>query len=205
MTKRTQNKNQKFENLIKAAFELFEKKDTGAVSIDEIVQRAGVAKGTFYLYFQNKPDLIAKMILKKANESLSGQGIHKEIKTEAEFDLAAKKILDYLTEFLEQNKTLTKLIDKNVHICVQAVLDTSETAFRDLYDKITKYFVERGVPKEEISIKMYIYLETVVSSCCNAILRGRPGDLEEVKANLYDIVTLSRYHIVQKREQKEHA
>ena len=195
MTKRTQNKNQKFENMIRAAFELFEKKDTGAVSIDEIVQKAGVAKGTFYLYFQNKPDLIAKMILKKASEYLSREGVHPEISTEADFRKSTQKYLDYLVDFLLQNLTLTKLIDKNIHLCVRAVLEHTEGEFADLHQKIVAYFEQNGVPMREVEIKMYIYLETVVSACCNSILRGQPAEIDEVKKNLYDIITLSRYHI----------
>ena len=195
MTKRTQNKNQKFENMIRAAFELFEKKDTGAVSIDEIVQKAGVAKGTFYLYFQNKPDLIAKMILKKASEYLSREGVHPEISTEADFRKSTQKYLDYLVDFLVQNLTLTKLIDKNIHLCVRAVLEHTEGEFADLHQKIVAYFEQNGVPMREVEIKMYIYLETVVSACCNSILRGQPAEIDEVKKNLYDIITLSRYHI----------
>ena len=195
MTKRTQNKNQKFENMIRAAFELFEKKDTGAVSIDEIVQKAGVAKGTFYLYFQNKPDLIAKMILKKASEYLSHEGVHPEISSEADFRKSTQKYLDYLVDFLVQNLTLTKLIDKNIHLCVRAVLEHTEGEFADLHQKIVAYFEQNGVPMREVEIKMYIYLETVVSACCNSILRGQPAEIDEVKKNLYDIITLSRYHI----------
>ncbi len=204
MTKRNQKKTQKFDSLIAAAFDLFEKKEIAAVSIDEIVQKAGVAKGTFYLYFHNKPDLIGKLILKKASEYLSEEGVQPEITTEAEFNVSTQKYLDYLTDFLENNPTLTKLIDKNVHLCVHAVLENTDGAFGDLYQKIVKYFTERGISEREINIKMYIYLETVVSSCCNAILRNQPGTIEEVKPNLYDIVTLSRYHLIEleQREQK---
>lgn len=202
MTKRNQKKSQKFDSLITAAFDLFEKKEVTAVSIDEIVQKAGVAKGTFYLYFHNKPDLIGKLILKKASEYLSEEALHPKIETAEDFDDSAQKYLDYLTSFLESNLTLTKLIDKNVHLCVRAVLENTEGALGDLYSKIVTYFTERGIPEREINIKMYIYLETVVSSCCNAILRNQPGTIEEVKPNLYDIITLSRYHLIEQREQK---
>lgn len=65
MDKITQKKNEKYANLISAAYELFEKEGIGGVSIDDIVKKAGVAKGTFYLYFKDKVDLISKLILKK--------------------------------------------------------------------------------------------------------------------------------------------
>ena len=51
MDKMLQKKNEKYQKLIAAAFDLFENNGISAVSIDDIVKKAGVAKGTFYLYF----------------------------------------------------------------------------------------------------------------------------------------------------------
>ena len=52
-----QNKEQKKEKLLEAAFFLFTRKDINEVSISEIAREAGIAKGTFYLYFKDKYDL----------------------------------------------------------------------------------------------------------------------------------------------------
>jgi AcrR family transcriptional regulator len=42
----------------KCAVELFEKQGVEETSVNQIVHRAGVAKGTFYLYFESKDELI---------------------------------------------------------------------------------------------------------------------------------------------------
>ncbi len=44
--------------LVDAAFEVFIAKGVAATSVDDIVERAGVAKGTFYLYFATKGDAV---------------------------------------------------------------------------------------------------------------------------------------------------
>ena len=44
--------------LVDAAFGVFMRKGVAASSVDDIVEAAGVAKGTFYLYFQTKDDAI---------------------------------------------------------------------------------------------------------------------------------------------------
>ena len=44
--------------LVDAAFGVFMDKGVAASSVDDIVEAAGVAKGTFYLYFQTKADAI---------------------------------------------------------------------------------------------------------------------------------------------------
>lgn len=47
--------------IVASAARLFREKGVRAVSIDEIVQGAGIAKGTFYLYFKTKDDLLEKL------------------------------------------------------------------------------------------------------------------------------------------------
>ncbi len=47
--------------ILASAARLFREKGVRAVSIDEIVQGAGIAKGTFYLYFKTKDDLLEKL------------------------------------------------------------------------------------------------------------------------------------------------
>ncbi|WP_099210037.1 TetR/AcrR family transcriptional regulator [Thermococcus henrietii] len=49
------------EKLVSSAMELFAKKGFDKTTVDEIVARAGVAKGTFYLYFKSKDDLIKEL------------------------------------------------------------------------------------------------------------------------------------------------
>ena len=54
MGKAAENKQQKREALLNTAFKLFTTKGLHNTSIADIVEQAGVAKGTFYLYFKDK-------------------------------------------------------------------------------------------------------------------------------------------------------
>lgn len=62
------NKRQKKESLLDSAFQLFTKNGFHKTSISDIVASAGVAKGTFYLYFKDKYDLRNHLISHKANQ-----------------------------------------------------------------------------------------------------------------------------------------
>ncbi len=53
----------KKELIFNAGKKLFEQYGYKKVSIDEITQKANVAKGTFYLYFSNKDDLYTQILL----------------------------------------------------------------------------------------------------------------------------------------------
>lgn len=193
MDKIAQKKNEKYQNLISAAFELFEHDGVSSVSIDDIVKKAGVAKGTFYLYFKDKFDLISKLILKKATDFLHLDAENMQIQNDADFDHCVARFVDILVTFLEKNKTLTLLIDKNVDVCVSAMIENREGPLKALYDNILAFFESRGFSAEVVRIKMYIYIDMIVSSCCNAILRGKPYSLQEIKPHLYEIVAVSIY------------
>ena len=43
--------------LVDAAFEVFLEKGVASTAVDDIVEKAGVAKGTFYLYFESKEEV----------------------------------------------------------------------------------------------------------------------------------------------------
>ena len=50
------------ERILEAALEVIAEKGPHETTIDEIAQRAGVAKGTVYLYFKNKDSLLASLM-----------------------------------------------------------------------------------------------------------------------------------------------
>ena len=59
-----QQKQEKKQNLLDAAYALFTEKGVAKTSVDEIVRGANVAKGTFYLYFRDKGDVLRELIYK---------------------------------------------------------------------------------------------------------------------------------------------
>ena len=62
MGKLENNKQQKLTSLLNTAFNLFTTQGVAKTSIAEISQKAGIAKGTFYLYFKDKYDIRNRLI-----------------------------------------------------------------------------------------------------------------------------------------------
>ena len=54
MGKVDENKHQKMDALFQSAYDLFLNQGIEKTSISDIAKKAGVAKGTFYLYFADK-------------------------------------------------------------------------------------------------------------------------------------------------------
>ena len=65
MGKEENKKQQKRDSLLESAFSLFIDHGFNKTSISDIVNQAGVAKGTFYLYFKDKYEIRDILIVKK--------------------------------------------------------------------------------------------------------------------------------------------
>ena len=68
MGKLDKNKRLKIDSLLNTSFELFIAKGINKTSISDIVEKAGVAKGTFYLYFKDKYDIKDRLIVHKTSQ-----------------------------------------------------------------------------------------------------------------------------------------
>ena len=61
-------KNKRIQQLLQTSFELFTEKGFTKTTISDIVNRAGLAKGTFYLYFKDKYDLRDRLVTYKTSQ-----------------------------------------------------------------------------------------------------------------------------------------
>lgn len=198
MDKITKKKNEKYTKILDTALGLFEKNGTHLVSIDEIVKGAGVAKGTFYLYFKDRYDLISTLIIEKASKYMSLLSDKYEPRDFGDVSTSVRHYIEYISDFLQKNKTLCILIEKNLNTCVNAVAQTKEGPIKELYEKIFSELINCGVAESEARAKLYLYIELIVSSCCNAIIRETPYTIEELKPHLCQIIESSIVNIIKR-------
>lgn len=198
MDKITKKKNEKYTKILDTALGLFEKNGTHLVSIDEIVKGAGVAKGTFYLYFKDRYDLISTLIIEKASKYMSLLSDEYKPRDFGDVSTSVHHYIEYISDFLQKNKTLCILIEKNLNTCVNAVAQTKEGPIKELYEKIFSELINCGVSDAEARAKLYLYIELIVSSCCNAIIRETPYTIEELKPHLCQIIESSIVNIIKR-------
>ncbi len=198
MDKITKKKNEKYTKILDTALRLFEKNGTHLVSIDEIVKGAGVAKGTFYLYFKDRYDLISTLIIEKASKYMSLLSDEYKPRDFGDVSTSVRHYIEYISDFLQKNKTLCILIEKNLNTCVNAVAQTKEGPIKELYEKIFSELINCGAAEAEARAKLYLYIELIVSSCCNAIIRETPYTIEELKPHLCQIIESSIVNIIKR-------
>ena len=124
MGKLESNKQQKRTSLLDTAFKLFTTQGVSKTSIAEISQKAGIAKGTFYLYFKDKYDIRNKLISHEASKLFKNAAtalnrhIYEETAKNAAFTISFTNqivfIADHIINALNDNQTLLTFISKNL-------------------------------------------------------------------------------------------
>ena len=183
----------KEERLLKTAFELFTEKGIKDTSIQEIVDRAEVAKGTFYLYFKDKYEIRDILIAKKSKKLF--KDALAELRKNYIVNLSDQVIfiINYVIDELSKVPTLLKFISKNLSwgIYSKTVLKIYEER-EDEEDSVYKLFL-KGIKENHIELKnpevtLYMIIELVSSTCFNSILYHDPLPIEEFKPYLYDTI-----------------
>lgn len=190
MGKADQNKKAKLERLLNTSFELFTSKGLNKTSISDIVERAGVAKGTFYLYFKDKYDIRNRLIAHKssqlfmqAHEALSRENI-------TEFDDKIIFIMNYVLDALGSNKGLLSFIYKDLSWAVfkkalTSNVSSSDVDFVAIYNNMLE---ESGHKFRDPEVMLFLIMELVGSTGYSAIMYSDPVSLEGLKPHLEQAV-----------------
>ena len=183
-------KENKRNKILDESFKLFRKKGTTNTSIQEITDNAGVAKGTFYLYFKDKYDLQEQLIIKKSNELFKSALKKCEKENIKNFTDKLIFIINDILDNLNNNKLLLKFISKNLSFGLYSDRITEIMNNSDL--TIKKLFVD-GLKKDNINIKnpevtLFLIIELVSSTCLSVITENNPVGLDEYKKILFDTI-----------------
>lgn len=100
------------ERLLDASQKLFTLHGFKKVSVDEIVQKAGLAKGTFYIYFPSKEDLYRELMEKNMNTMIAPAMI-KYLKGETDLQMLLYKKTILGVHMIKKNKLLKELMREN--------------------------------------------------------------------------------------------
>lgn len=192
MSKVQENKKKKKESLFNTAYELFTTKGIQKTAISDIVERAGVAKGTFYLYFTDKYDLRNKLISHKASELFSAA--NKEL-AHRQIPGVEKQIIfivNYIIDYLNANRSLLNFISKNLvwGIFRNTLNIPAEDSDLNFYDIYLKMLAEDKSDYEEPEVMLFTIIELTGSTCYNSILYNEPLSIDKYKPYLFRTIQL---------------
>lgn len=183
-------KENKRKDLLNAAFELFTTKGFHSTTITDIVERAGIAKGTFYLYFKDKTDIRNRLISSKATQ-LFRQACEKLEQTEiAELDEQFLFLTDEILACLEKDKSLLFFLSKHLSWGIFRSSLSDEKAVdgptaKELYHQL---ILRSSYRFDNPEIIIYLIIELVAGVSYNAILYEDPATIDELKPYIHTMI-----------------
>ena len=187
------DKEGKQNRLLNTAFKLFTEKGTKDTSIQEIVDNASVAKGTFYLYFKDKYEIRDILIVQKSQKLFSDALKSLRKNYISDFSDSIIYIINYVIDELTKNPLLLKFISKNLSWGVfnKTVLnlhDKSMDSENSVYGLFIKGIKENNIKIENPDVTLFMIIELVGSTCFNSILYKEPLPIDEYKTYLYKTI-----------------
>lgn len=175
--------------MLDTAFRLFMSRGINNTSISDIAAQAGVAKGTFYLYFKDKYDIHNKLICHKSSQLFRNAAaeLDKRRKDISTFEDTMIFIIDSIIDQLSENPDLLKFISKNLSWGIfknvmSAPVYEDDIDFREDFRRLLKKYPEKY---DDPEIMLFMIVELVSSTCYSAILYSEPVDMETLKPYLY--------------------
>lgn len=167
--------------LFQNAFELFTDKGFAKTTISDIVNQAGLAKGTFYLYFKDKYDLRDKLIVHKASQLFTDA--HQAV-MEAQVDGFEKQLLfitDYIINCFKEQHSLLQFITKNLSWGVfrNAINNTVENESPPFYIYYLQSMEQNHIVCKKPEIMLFTIIELIGSTCYNCIILEQPVTIDE--------------------------
>lgn len=185
-----ENKKNKKNALLKSAFDLFTKTDIHSVSVQDIVKQAGVAKGTFYLYFKDKYQARDVLIQNEAMRLFNNAHLELEKNDIQDFEDAVVYIINQVLLQLENNPIILKFIERNLSwgIFHEHLQNTIEGNTLDLVSNFRSLAEKNGYYFDRPKVVLYIIIETAGSTCYNSILYDQPLPIKEFKPYLFQSI-----------------
>lgn len=186
-------KKEKESRLLETAFKLFTQKGIKETSIQEIVDNASVAKGTFYLYFKDKYEIRDVLIAKKSHKLFNDALSALRNNYIEDFSDQIIFIINYVIDELTKNQLLLKFISKNLSWglyskTILKIYENSENEEEGLYNLFLKGVNDSNVNIDNPSVTLFMIIELVSSTCFNSILYNEPLPINEYKPYLYKTI-----------------
>ena len=151
VSRREREKQNRRNEILKAAWKVFSSKDYNSATVDEIAEAAELSKGTIYLYFQNKADLFLST-LEMGIEKVSSI-IQELVSSSDDPVVGLKQIVKCLLGFFEENLGFFKILSsEQAHFDIHTEMMKNGRDFEEhVHDRmfrninIVANYIQRGI------------------------------------------------------------
>ena len=148
-------------------------------------QDAGVAKGTFYLYFKDKFEIRDRLIARTAEKLFKAANTELKKVNVPKFEDKIIFIVDYVLEQMKKNKAVLRFVSKNLSWGVfRAAIEQKEeaTGVKNLLEELLAECPDVHI--EAPDTMLFLIIELASSASYSTILDNDPVSYEELKPYL---------------------
>lgn len=177
---------EKKKRLEASAIRLFLERGVDETSVNDIVKDAKLAKGTFYVYFKDKSELIHQM-LTEVNLSLIDTLIHQTKQSiAAQADSWPCAFIQAFIRYFKEQPHLLKLLHHSLLLDDRATFALTILQRENAeFDAFIRYFQHQGETKDTAVKRFLLTMEICVVVCFNAIFYHEPDSLENITEMFY--------------------
>ena len=184
----TQKKEEKRKKILDSAHELFTSIGVSNTSISMICEKAGIAKGTFYLYFTDKEDVLRNLV-RRVSFDLLKAAYDESLKIKCGFIDSVICMANYLIELFKNDKDALLVIKKDFiwPISEEEFNTTDDPTMSKIRDAINEYSKQIHMSEHKILLRLYALLSMLCSVCYSSIIDGFPSDIDSLKNDIFEM------------------
>lgn len=195
-SKKRVTKTNRKQEIIKAAAILFSKKSYHDVTVDQIAEQVGVAKGTIYLYFESKENLYLGILEAtfKTIESI----LEKEIAKKDPAPEKLKKMLTLVFQFYFQNLDVLRILTRDETRLIREHFEFTEH-WRRRRIKLYRKILEKGIKEGSFRPANTELMALIIFGLVGSVMSFYPTDMtageiaEEVFSMISEGILVSQY------------
>jgi len=182
------------EDIMRAAADLFSKKSYHDVTMDQIAEQVGVAKGTIYLYFESKENLYLG-ILEHTHETIESI-LLKEIEKNAPAPKKLKKVLTLIFQFYSENMDVLRILTRDETRLIKEHYEFTER-WRHRRIKLYRKILEKGIKEGSFRTANTELIALIIFGLVGSVMFFYPTDkpageiAEEVFSMISEGITAS--------------
>lgn len=185
----TRKKEEKRKRLLDAAYDCFTENTVSGTSIAEICAKAGIAKGTFYLYFKDKEDIV-RALNKRISYQVLKHTYHSVADSAGNFVENAVLMASELIQYFEEDYEVVQLMKKDFvwPIDEELFLTSKDPMMSDIRNDIDAFAEKSGISSHQILVRIYALICMISSICYSSIVDKFPADIATVKPEIYSMI-----------------
>ncbi len=185
------------EQILASARRLFAEKGYDRTTVSEIVQNAGIAQGTFYLYFSSKKDVLVRLA------RLLNDAIRREVFAGDDLSLPIQARVRNMTEaafrVCEENRDLVRLLHLGAHIDPYGIEEADrvhEHIRRPLAETLARGMGHGEINEMDPEVAAGFCQSLVEEAMHDCYVKGSVADIDQYRESVIQFLT---YALVKQR------